>query len=448
MSTVDLTGQLWDQMRRELARRGRGSISAAEQACGWCAGQIRYWRNQGMLRVPDLEAMLEALEVAPTHFFQQALERSWASLDTLPKPLRRIAEQAIEIRALLHRAERSEPEILYAVRFAWFRGHLRHGDSAPLGAALHKLDSLRYQDAEQAFARAVRLVPRVRSEADALRLLAVCGSALRLMHRLSAAHLVLWEGLRMCRDVGRPELEADFVQRLVYVVLDRAEYDHAIRLARYARRIYRKVGTRDREGQTFVDEAVVHIATASSHEAVSCYKKALSLLEISNSRNRAAAYQGLAAAAFHLRQFKTADRSARQALEICPPEPHLQGRLQWLRALIADEDGRYRDAIPHYQRALRALRAFPADSALVGAQYIRLLLKLGRIQAAREEAQSLVWLVVPVEEKHPPIKAALTDLIRAGMDARAAATGFNLRFLDQIVRRIEGGRAETARPNG
>lgn len=416
---------------RERAR------ARAEAAIGKRPGFLRKVKSAGRLRLADLAGVLESEDLALGDLLQRAVlepgATPFASLAPLVDPAT-VTPAALHQAGLpaaldpVHRflldAERAEarlgtPRTVAAVRARHDAGLLR--DGAPPDAVRRRLDELEvllYDDPAAAGRQAEAIARRARSLRGAVLALSLWTSSLRRCQRLGMAAVVLGAGLSLARAHGDRCLEARLARRGAYLLSDRAQHRRGLRLAEHALLLWTELGDLELAARAQLDRGVVARYLGDSEAARTAFRAALRWLPADARLPRLAALHGLGFAYFELGELDRAADLAARAIAAADGVTggHIEGRLIWLQAMIADARGELGAAEALYRRTLDAFAAFPGDALQVAAELIRVVLRQGRALEARQLARSLTWLVIPLEDDSV-LHACVADLIRAGMES-------------------------------
>ena len=418
----------------ELKARPRGTKSTTEKAVGVREGYLRKMRSKGRISLNQIAAFLEVLDIDPGVFFQTAFP-SPSVEPALAGPLMRFGQEAAAIAGRFP----ERPAVRRACSL-----QARYGRANQAGKALKAfatcrksidaLDSLRYADASEAARRAERTLAKTKDVVHAARLLGVWAASLRLLERSDEALVMHGQALQLASQLGCRPLTAELAERSVGIVADRGDYAFGIELADFALGLYAELGHDDGMGRALVDRGIMLVQMGKPREAIASYSAALNYLAEDNSPFRCAAFQGLGVVQLRTGELAAADRSLKQALvHAHDKDSYLCGRVAWLRARIAFARGHLEAAETYFDQALATIsERSPIDTVLVSAERVRLLLKMGRIGEACGFARDMTKLLLPIDDR-PMARAALTDLIRAGMQGDA----LNIALVDRTIRALK-----------
>ncbi len=316
--------------------------------------------------------------------------------------------------------------------------------------AIRSLDDHRHHDPEAVREAVVGDLRKV--AADDLQLswgvplLAVYGSALRMLENHDGALQALVAAVQVAWRSGDPTTLADLLQRLSYVVADRGEHRRALELAKVAEDWHVRADNRVGIGKTLVDQGCWYYYVGQPRESISASEAALKYLPFEETSNRFAALQTLGLSFWALGELSSAQRYADEAAEIASGVgPWLRAQLDWLQARIATEKKDYVLG----ERLFRETSEFfvplsSVDAALVSAELARVFLLEGRGAEAQGLANTMLRFIEPLR-RNRVASAAMADLWRCA----AAGQGLSLELVERTIRRLEEGRAqECARPLG
>ena len=397
-------------------------IGDVELAIGRYSGFFRDLRRpsrRGSIRVVDLVATLDHLEIDPAIFFAEALE---SDLTVLPKTC------GGKPPALVERARRRASE---------------EGGGSLDAAYLSELDGLRYRDPERVLRLLEDAVDFMVPEAIP-RLLGVAGSAWRMQLRLNEAEHAFVVGLEIARKRQDSLAEGDLLQRSGYMHAAQGNYRAALLAAREAALTFLLAGDLERVGRTLVDQGMFNVYLGKTRAAIEAYGAALSYLGEGDVSNRFSAYQGLGVAHEALGELEEASLWVSKALELGGEvEKYLLGNLHWLQGTIALRLDRLDVAERAFREAIEAFQGVnAADTALVTIELVRLLLQDGRAENAYETAASMLRLLEPLRrQRNRVISAAIADLLRHGR------RGFDLALVQKVARLIREERGVGVRPH-
>ena len=435
---IDELRAVYRQLDRLLDAAGRGAISRIQRSAEVGESYLRDLRSRlaaGREKGYDLGVllrMLRALDVDRRIFFGQVYGS--------PDP---VADLELEARRL-----GEPPEVVARVRDLL----LEQGWQPPaeLPEAIRTLDDYRHHDPE-----AVRVAARGDLEKVAagllppswgVPLLAVYGSALRMLLRLEEALMALMTALRIAEGRGDPATLADLLQRLAYVVADRGEHRRALELAGVAEGWYVRADSRAGIGKTLVDQGCWLSKLDRPRDSILVNEAALRYLPAEETSNRFAALQTLGLSHLALGELDDAQRYADSAEEIAAGVgPWQRAQLAWLQARIATSREDYAEAENLFRESSEFFAPLSSvEAALVSTELVRLLLLQGRVSEAQELASTMLRFIEPLRQNQIA-SAALVDLWRSAHAGR----GLSLELVDRTIRRLEEGRAHgCTRPNG
>ncbi len=400
----------------ELKARPRGTKSLTEKAVGVREGYLRKMRSKGRISLNQIAAFLEVLEIDPDVFFRSAFPASSAE-PALAGPLMRFSKQAAAMNGRFEKraaVRHARAMIAEAGPVDGTKVYSRHDD------AIKAIDSLRYADAARAAKFAEQALAKAKQPVLAARLLSAWASALRLLERLDEAMVIHGYAIQLACRLHCRRLTAELAERGVGLLSDRGDYAFGIEFADYALALYAELQVSDGVGRSLVRRGVVLGQMGQLTESIASYAAALKHLAQDNAPFLCAAHQGLGVVQLRVGLLSEADRSLKQALHHAPEaDSYFCGRVAWLRARIAFARGQLDQAEQYFDEALASIsERSPIDTVLVSAERVRLLLKMGRIAEARGFARDMTKLLLPIDNR-PAARAALTDLIRAGMQGDA-----------------------------
>ncbi len=306
------------------------------------------------------------------------------------------------------------------------------------------LDAHRYQDAREAvrFARAEleQLVAGLRPPAWGVPLLAVYGSALRMIDVYDGALQTLVAALEVAEPKDDDATLGDLLQRLAYAVADRsADYRRAARLAARATDFHLLAGDLNAVGKTLVDRGLWLYKLSRPKEAIGMQRRALELLRADEHRNRFSALQVLGLCHHDLEDPERAQEFASLAAELAPRVGSLlAAKLLRLRARIAVDRQQYPEAEERLREAIETYSPICAgEAAHATAELVRVLLLQDRSGEARETARTMARFIIPLEEKSPVAAAAALDLLTCGQ----AGGEIPMELVDRVAGVLEEERA-------
>ncbi len=412
---------------------GHGAMTRIQTAAGLGESYIRNLRDRlaaGQDRRYDLAAllrMLEVLRVDAGAFFGKVF-------GTLGP---------IELTQLEAHQLGEPPELVTRVQDL-----LRLEEWQPLAEPpehVRQLDAHRYQDAGSAarFARTEleEVLAGLRPLAEAVPLLAVYGSALRMTDDFGGAQQTLVAALEVAEPSGDAAILGDLLQRLAYVVADRCgDYRRALRLSERAMVWLLEVGDMNAVGKTFVDRGLWQYKLGRPEEAIRSQRRALELLADDMHRNRFSALQVLGLGHRELGDLEFAHEYASRAAELAPHVGSLlAAKLLRLRARIAIDRWQYEAAEEHLREAIDAFSPVSAgEAALATVELVRVLLLRDRADEARETAKTMTHFIIPLEDTSEVAASAALELLK-----RAQTGQIPKELVDRVVTVLE---KERARP--
>lgn len=422
MAGEDQARSLVQAMRAAARIRGHGTQTQALRACGL---DTDYLYNVPPERVP-LGTYLDLVLAAGLEPATQA-ERVLAAGD----PVARFIEDGRRIRQTY-----AMPSLLDKAR----RQAAVKKRPADGGFDLTAIDDRRYEDVGEATALARRAVLAARGPEAVAGALGVWASCQRMSYRLDWASGALSLAVEIADTSCPNDTLLPVLRRASALLKDRGEFDFALGIARRVAAGYFAHGNLERFGQAAVDCAVVLIYS-DLEAAGRLARLAVEALQGSCPRDLAAAYYIICRERAGRQDFDAATEAADRAGQWAARAGgrQLLGRVQWLRGIVAAERQDFRTAERHYYEALETLSSATYDALLIGAELVRVLLRAGRPQEAYAAAKSLAWFEDDLRsdplDVDRRLAEALFDLVRAGNEAK-----LTLELLDQIIKRIEGGR--------
>ena len=418
--------QVQAALQRQFRIAGRGSVSRVQKQLNLGAGYFKNQRRAGRRRV-DLKILfraLDALDVDSAEFFTSVLGAA--------DPVDSFKTEA----AALCRKARQAPSILTLPSPEAAGEEREKIDLAPI-------DALRNQDPQRVI-RSVRAQIREAPEEQVPALLGIYASACRTLGKMEEAQIVLGRALEIAEERGDPALLADLLQRASYVMGYRSEADKALALSEKATLQYVHLGDLAGVGKTLVDQGVWLGFLERTGEELHSFRSALDYLPAASDdpdvrKNRFACLMNLGITYRKLGDLELAGAYVEMAADHAGDVSGGQyGKLQWLRASIARETGRFAEAEVFYRQTLETLRSVkPIDAALSSVELVRFQLEQGRTADAYRTAKAMMVLVHPLR-RNRLAGAALTELLRCALAGR----GLSAAFLDRVARGLERARVQ------
>lgn len=430
-STFD---RIMQTLKAEFDDRGRGSIARTERALKLRDGYFRKNRSARSFRLEKLAAYLEVMDVDPGSFFRRAFEDSDLAEAERQADTDPIASFLTEARSI---PRGKAARLLNKVDSLRLHNSLQMLSEADR-KLLDRLDDKRYEDHAACAAEAEKLCRRALERHHVkmvARALGIRASALRLGGQLNRAQLHLTSALRLARRHRLRDVEADLLQRVIYVVADRGEHQQALAIADRSLVLYEDLQDVAGIGKAQVDRGAMLFRLGDYEQAQEAYEVALRHLPEALPRYRWSALQSLACTHLATGRVDAADRRLEEAAPYRPAGGHHVGRLAWLRARIARERHDYATAERLYREALVIFADFPGDAVLASIELVRLYMVCGRIQDARQLARGMRALVFDLPDNNV-LGAAAWQLARAEM-----LGGLTVELVDKVAKEIEGGRA-------
>ncbi len=441
--TMSDSSDLLDELRRIyrllddlLAARGHGAISRIQAAAGVGESYLRDLRsrlNAERVRGYDLSALLRllrALDVDRSVFFG----RVYGSTD----PMALLKAEARQL---------GEPEEIVA----GVRDLLLEEGWEPLSEVpeeIRKLDAHRHTDAEEVRAVAYGELIKVRSalapRSWGVSLLAVYGSALRMLMRLDEAQRTLMAALHVAQCHGEPSMIAHLILRLAFVLGDRAEYRRALELSKIAEDFSVRADDRTGIGKALVDQGMWLHYLGRFHESVAINQAALSYLPTEETSNRFGALQISGLGCWALGDLETSQRYTELASKyVGRVGPWQRAQLAWLRARIAASNQNYAIAEELFTSTAEFFTPLcPISAALASTELVRIFILQGRTEDSYKLVAAMLRYVEPLR-RNKLASMAMADLWRCGIDRR----GLDLDLVERTIRKLEKGRApRCARP--
>lgn len=431
-SMIDELRRVYGVLDRFLEAAGPGAATRAQIAAGLGESYVRDQRNRlaagkdERYNLSALLRLLRALGVAPGVFFAKI----YGSLDP-------IALTQLETRQL-----GEPPEIVARVREV-----LLLEEWQPLGEVpehVRGLDAHRYRDAHQAvsFIRTEleEVVAGLRPLAWGVPLLAVYGSALRMIEDHDGAQQTLVTALELAEPTGDEATLGDLLQRLAYVVADRCgDYRRSSQLSRRATDFHTLADDSNSVGKTLVDRGLWLYELGRPDEAIRMQQRALRRLAADEHRNRFSALQLLGLAYRECGDLERAHKYASLAAELAPQVGSwLAAKLLRLRAKIAVDRRQFEAAEEHLREAIEVFLPISAgEAALATTELVRVLVLQDRDGDAHETAKTLTQFIIPLEEKSTVAASAALELLRCG----EAGRGIPMELVDRVAGVLEVGRA-------
>ncbi len=426
------------ELDRLLAETGRGAISRIQLAAGVGQTYLRDVRNRlatGQEKSYDLGVllrMLRALGIDRQIFFA----RVYGSKDP-------VALLELEARRL-----GEPPDVVARVRDLLLEQEWEPLAEVP--EAIQTLDADRHHDPEAVGLVALGDLKRVAAgrlpASWGVPLLAVYGSALRMLEDHDGALQTLVAALQVARRSGDPATLADLLQRLAFVVADRGEHLRALELARAAEGWYVRADCRVGIGKTLVDQGCWLSKLGRPRESILANEAALKYLPAEETSNRFAALQTLGLSFWSLEELDDAQRYADEAEEIAPGVgPWQRAQLAWLQARIATSRKDFGPAETLFQESAEFFAPLSSvEAALVSSELTRVLLLQGRAAEAQGLANTMLRFIEPLRHNRVA-SAAMADLWRCA----AAGHGLSLEVVERTIRGLEEGRVQDCtRPPG
>jgi tetratricopeptide (TPR) repeat protein len=429
---------IYRELRRLIDAEGHGAISRIQSVAGVGESYLRdLWprlaagRDKGY-DLGVLLRLLRALGVDRRIFFGRVYGA--------PDP---VALLELETRQL------GEPEDA-VVRL---RDLLLEGGWEPpaeLPAEIRSLDKHRHTDAravrEAAHGDLVKVASGLLPRSSGVALLAVYGSALRMLMQLDEAQQALMAGLAVARRHGDPSTIADLLQRLSYVVGDRGNYQHALELSRVAESWHVRADDRVGIGKTLADQGGWLHYLGRFRDSIALNEVVLRYLPAELGYNRFGALQVSGLGCLALGDADEAQRYAELAEEqAAGVGPWQRMQLKWLQARIAASKRAYDTAEELFRRTTEYFAPLcPVSAALASAELVRVLMLQSRLEESYGLARSILRFVEPLRD-NKLASAAMADLWRCANARR----GLDLKLVERTIRELEKGRVpRCTRPLG
>ncbi len=305
--------------------------------------------------------------------------------------------------------------------------------------AVARIDDLRFLDTKRAAAEAKRAL-RSMTGPPLASILGALASVHWMMNRLDWATVELGEAMRLAQIAERQDLVADLARRASCVLRDRGDLDGAETLGRETLSLCESQGDEVGTAYGMIELAVTLLKQRHHREA--CRRlEAAAELRIDHQRYRYAALHNLAFGQLSLGDFEAAEATATKAARCLPDGALTAGYLWWLRAGIAYQKKNFARAESLYSRAYEAIAEPAANRLLIGAEWVRTKLAMGRMREATEIAEKLLRLHNALEtdslDTRRTLSSAVMKLALAGRRAEISAD-----LVDATLREIVEGHRE------
>ena len=399
------------ELDQEIRSRGHGAIREVERALGRSVGWWQRRVESGDLNLSQLLAVLGKLGLNPSRYLKMALDDGQELDLDLPrgKPPRIVGK-------------------------AWNR--IAAGNAGDLGRGyLDEIDRLRYDAPRLALERAEAIIDHVPLE-DLPLLLGIAGSAYRLWDiRLDEAEHAIRAGIKIALERRDQRSYAELLQRLSYVISDRADFAGALQLTERAMIIHVVNGEMSGVGKSLVDQGLCLSKLGRMREAIHAQEAALKYLPSEQNAYRFAAVQSLALYYLRSGDVEKACELAKQAEGLVAGlAASARAKLCWLKAEICTNLKEYDQAERYLKAAIDIFSSIHyGETALATTDLIRIQLLRGYPRAAYTTAQTMYQLVEPLRG-NPIVAAAVSDLLRVGQ------ASLELALVEGVKSRLEKAR--------
>ncbi|MEE8524608.1 MAG: hypothetical protein V3T72_11810 [Thermoanaerobaculia bacterium] len=340
----------------------------------------------------------------PERFFQKTRQRDALRLSDYLATCAVLERDPSELlgKALNHELEPEirPPRVVAAARRA------AAGGGPGLGAErLVELEATVQTEPRQTRA-AIRREIGAASRDEAPRLLGYYGSCLRVEADLARAELVLRQALEIALEYDLPQVEADLLIRLAFVMLEQQRVPRAIEYAKDATLGYARLGDREGEGRGFLASGMFRYYSEQYHESLGDLRA--SLMRPAEPLDRFSAHQGRALCWLALDDQGKAGGEVFMARQLAEKVPRwLIAKLDWIESRLARGTIRI-DFLKASASGLCPDR--PADCALISIELITEALAQNRPDLARETTMKLCALLE--RNPGPRIENAVLQLFR------------------------------------
>ena len=404
-----------EHLREAFRRAGHGSMQRTVRRLE--LHRTYYSAPRDRFDVGVLRATLRELDVSPGAFFAELEGGAGGMLGALDRARERSTPETRQAVRKVYRRMRAElPGVDLVAELEDGAGTVAATPPALGMEWLEGLDARRQDEPEAVSAAIVAGLDQV-EPALLPRALGVWCSALRLTLELeAAAYLNRW-ALRLAEAAGDSATVADLYRLKGFIIADATgDYRQALVLAELAVGIFTTIGDQIGIGRTLVDCASRLHYLSRIPEAIHAARQALDVLPENETRHRLAALHSLGLLYLDCGSLAEAEGCVSSAEPLAEDAGLMnQGKLRWLRGLIAHKRTQLLEAERDLRQAFDIFRQIhPGEAALSAVDLIKVLLKSEKPGEARQTCWSMLPLLGPLEE-NPIICAAVGDLVRTGL---------------------------------
>lgn len=443
--------QLLASLRAEV-RRHWGRISEIESDLGVSDGYLnRLCSGKIELKLETFLRILDVLGADPKAFLARVLDIHAGPEDYLAsledhgepdRPFEKIAQATVAFEQAAPPASRGTvaagPLVMDVVtrsraeQLRRLRQGKKYRTQAFAQAYLDHLDSLRYDDAEEAAKLvtgvAVNLLPALPGPQSerirlACRALGIFGSARRSRGRFTPAARAFRLALEMSRRAGLHGETANLLIRASYLLKDFAQFERAMALLSEALVIFVRLGSARDMGRVLVNQGMLDCYLGNYEIAVLDLEQALRHLAGSATlvpRSHLAAYQYLAYAFERLGDLDAAEAALAKGIRTFGSGYAVdRAKLLWLRGTLAFRRGEYQRS----ERVLRvvgevlATKEYPGQEAMVALDLADALLAQNKNEEAIQLAEGMAPLLMRFKNNRFA-EAAIVELISSALAGR------------------------------
>lgn len=422
----ELENRVLAYVRRAAAVRGRGELGRAQVRVGLSKTYIRSIPAD-RFAVSKLRLISEGLGMDAREAFRYAMDTGGVRL---------FIEDGQRLAPEVKDYPKSVRDTVNRMRAWW--------EEQSGGVDLDAIDAQRYEDPQGALSAIEDALGVVSGPKTYAKALGIWGSAQAGVYRLDYATMGIGLAIEAAQAACDREVLAVLLQRAAYALRDRGELDWALEVSDAMLELRTSLGDFDFLGRAYIVHGSLLSSAGDPASSIRCCRAGLIFLDEENSRLwRFTALQTLSLAYSARGELKSADEAAWSAHSVGVSSSGLLGRLAWSQGRMARQSAHFVASIDHYRDALKLLLPESVDAALVGAEFVRVLLEAGRHQEAQQVSVGLSTLADAVNE-HPmdfdqAISAALLDLALAGVETKVST-----RVVSRVVEAIEQGRAAAA----
>ncbi|MCH9670440.1 MAG: hypothetical protein K0U93_03230 [Gammaproteobacteria bacterium] len=292
----------------------------------------------------------------------------------------------------------------------------RPSDETAAFEAMQTIDAFRLEDPKKAARYARQALECAAGPVACGYILGALASTHLQMFRLDWAMVELGEAIAHADIAERRDVVAELMRRATCALRDRVKLGEAEAMIREALSLCETQGNEAGAAYCLVELAIT-LRNRSQPEAAIRRLGAAAALEMKRERYRYAVPHNLALCLIDLGDLEGAEKAASKAAALLPRGRIAGGYLAWLRARIAWQCERFTQAARFCAQAYEATDE-PTDRLLIGAEWVRATLAMGRPAEAARNAEALLVLHRPLErdslDEKRVLSTAVLELALAG----------------------------------